>query len=187
MTSNRATPDEAADGCPKLDAVNAVLDREASDEMGRALRRHVAACVACSERFGALFEVDSLAPAVARAPLSVRRITRLQPWLAAAALLVAAALLFFLRARDDRPRDVAQAGKPSAPPRLVASRRVETEIVVDSAGVHASIRHAGAGGAGSFDYATSRDGRTSFAWTRLPAAPIGAGKTNGVSPTENSR
>lgn len=175
MTSNGTTPEGASQSCPDLDAVNAVLDREASEEEAVALRRHVAGCESCRERFGALFEVASLAPAIARG----RRVSWPRPLLAAAALIVAAALVVLLRPREGAAPDVATLPKGAtssslAPPRLVASRRVVTEIVVDAAGVRASIRRVGDGAPASIDFEKRRSGGVNVGWSSLAASSHGA-------------
>lgn len=175
MNRIRANPDEANDRCPDSDSVDRVLDREAPEEVAGELRRHVAGCPDCRERYGALFEVDSLAPAIARDGDRLRpTIAWRRVLLAAAALVVAATLVVFLRPRTERVPEISKLDGPRAtpapaPPRLVASRLVETEIVVDATGVRASIRRGGSS-PGSFEFQSSRSGFTSCAWSPSPSA-----------------
>jgi putative zinc finger protein len=171
----------AGERCPDLEVVNAVLDREATEEVAAVLRRHVASCERCNESFGALFEVDALAPAIVRDGASLvhlgvarrRRVGWPRALFAAAALIVAAAFVVLLRPRGgSAPEVVTLPPTPAAPapeaPRLVASRVIETEIVVDGAGVHGSIRRRGDGDPGSFEFERRRGGGASICWSRLP-------------------
>ena len=181
MSESGATQADPGERCPDLEAVNAVLDREAPEEIADALRRHVSRCATCREQFGELFEVDALAPAIfldgaagihddlARR----RRVAWPRPHLAAAALILAAVLVVLLRLREGRAPDLVTLRPPPvaapalAPPRLVASRRVESEIVVDGTGVHGSIRRDGDRDSSAFQFEKRRSGGADVCWSSL--------------------
>lgn len=192
MSEGESTQERAGERCPDLDAVNAVLDREAAEEVAVALRRHVASCERCRASFGELFAVDSLAPAIVRDGLARgRRVTWPRSLFAAAALILAVALVVLLRPRrGSAPEVVTLPPTPAAlalePPRLVASRRVESEIVVDGAGLHASIRSRGDDDFSSFELENRSSGGSLVCWSRLPASSHRAQEVP-VPPVEKRR
>lgn len=181
-----------ADACPDPDAVDAVLDRTTSEAAGIELRRHVARCPECRDRFGGLFEIDSLAPAIARGAGALPRRLEWRRPLLAAATVAAATVLFLSRSREEHSTRVADVPPPPvagdvAAPHLVSSRSVEAEFVIDAAGIRTSIRHAGDGGSGSLEYARTRSGRTDLCWSRRTPRPIEASGADVDSPLEKSR
>lgn len=186
------TPGMNADACPDPDAVDAVLDRTTSEAAGLELRRHVSRCPACRDRFGGLFEIDSLAPAIARGAAALPHRFEWRRLLIAAAIVAAATIVLLSRSREERTTRVAAGPPPPvahdvAPPHLVSSRRVDAEFVIDAAGVRTSIRHAGDGGAGSFEYARTRSGRTELGWSRRAPPSFDASGADVASPLEKSR
>jgi hypothetical protein len=181
-----------ADACPDPDAVDAVLDRTASEAVGIDLRRHVSRCPECGDRYGGLFEIDSLAPAIARGAGALARRLEWHRPLLAAALVAAAPVVFLSRAREEHATRVAGVPPPpvavdTAAPHLVSSRRLEAEFVIDAAGIRTSIRHAGDGGSGSFEYAKTRSGRTDLCWSRRAPPSFEASGADVAAPSEKSR
>jgi hypothetical protein len=187
-----STTETNAGACPDADAVDAVLDRTASEAAGIELRRHVSRCPECQDRYGGLFEIDSLAPAIARGAGALPRRLAWRRLLPAAALVAAATVVFLSRSREERATHVAAVPLPPvasdvAAPHLISSRRVEAEFVIDARGIHTSIRHAGDGGSGSLEYATTRSGRTDLCWSRRAPQSFEASGADVAAPPEKSR
>jgi hypothetical protein len=181
-----------AGACPDPDAVDAVLDRSTSKAAGIEVRLHVSRCPECRDRFGGLFEIDSLAPAIARGAGMLPRRLQWRRLLLAAAIVAAATVVLLSRSREERATRVADAPSPPAAgdvaaPHLVSSRRVEAGFVIDAAGIRTSIRHSGDGGSGSFEYARTRSGCTDLCWSRRAPRSFEASGADVDSLLEKSR